>query len=110
MNPEWSAQATLDLIDVLTYIASDSMDAAYHVAVEIEKTCARIARQPGLGVRRDAIGMDVRAFPLRNYLIFYRECKGRVLVLRLLHGARDIDALFDVSFSPLVLPALTIAA
>ena len=105
MRAVWTTQAKLDLIDVLTHIAADSLDAAYRIGFEIEKTCARLARQPGLGMRRKAIGPGVRVFPVRNYLIFYRECEGSVHVRRVLHGARDIDALFDSQFSPLIVAA-----
>lgn len=39
----------------------------------------------------------VRSWPIRhfmNYLIFYRPIDGGVEVLRILHGARDIERIF----------------
>jgi plasmid stabilization system protein ParE len=40
----------------------------------------------------------VRFLPIsefRNWLIFYMESEAEILILRVLHGARDIPALFQ---------------
>jgi toxin ParE1/3/4 len=40
----------------------------------------------------------IRAWPIkgyRNFLIFYRESRGSILVVRVLHGARDIEKAFE---------------
>lgn len=40
----------------------------------------------------------MRMFPVKkfdNYLIFYQSTEEEVLVVRVLHGARDIAALFE---------------
>ena len=41
---------------------------------------------------------DVRSWPIggfKNHLIFYRPAPHGIEVLRILHGARDLDAIFD---------------
>lgn len=40
----------------------------------------------------------IRQYPIRgfkNYLIFYRATESEVEVLRVLHGARDLEAILD---------------
>jgi len=36
----------------------------------------------------------VRRFTLGNYLLFYRHVDDTIELIRVLHGARDIDRLF----------------
>jgi hypothetical protein len=46
--------------------------------------------------RDDGLRPDVRSFPAGDYLILYRVDKKRgVLILRVIHGARDLDRLFQ---------------
>ena len=47
-----------------------------------------------MGVARDDLGPGLRALPFRDYIIFYRDEPRGVIVVRVLHGARDIGALF----------------
>lgn len=57
----------------------------------------RLAAMPGMGGRYESDNLElagVRVFPvsrIRNYLIFYRPTPQGIEVLRVLHGARDID-------------------
>jgi toxin ParE1/3/4 len=39
-------------------------------------------------------GPSLRSLPVGNYVIFYRPTQDDVEVTRVLHGTRDIDALF----------------
>jgi len=102
MDASWSIPAQLDLVETLTYIAADSEKAARRFRIVIDGTCERLARMPRLGVRRDVLGFGIRSYPVGAYLILYRECEQGIVVLRLLHGARNIEALFGTSFSPLI--------
>ena len=40
---------------------------------------------PGIGVRRDDIATGLRALPVRKHVIFYRETKSEVVIVRVLH-------------------------
>lgn len=44
------------------------------------------------GRRRPEFGADVRSYPVVPYVLFYRISRGRVTVLRVLHGHRDLKA------------------
>jgi toxin ParE1/3/4 len=53
-----------------------------------------LAGQPLLGRLRPELAPNLRNFPVGNHVIFYRPIDNGIEVARVLHGARDIDALF----------------
>ena len=56
---------------------------------------ALLARQPYIGRRRDEdLRPGVRSFVVGDYVIAYRVDGDNVLILRVLRGSRDIEALF----------------
>ena len=61
----------------------------------------RLAAMPGMGAKREfrnPKAQGIRSWPMSgfpNHLIFYRPIDGGIEVLRVIHGARDIDAIFD---------------
>jgi toxin ParE1/3/4 len=82
------------------HIAEARADAADRVIAATYRVCKRLAEHPKLGPVRQFPGnepADIRFFPITefpNYLVFYRFEKGGVEILRVLHGAQDIDQLF----------------
>jgi toxin ParE1/3/4 len=60
-------------------------------------TFEALARMPGMGERRESrqprlAGMRVgRVEGFENHLIYYRPVEGGIEIVRVLHGARDID-------------------
>jgi plasmid stabilization system protein ParE len=46
---------------------------------------------PGIGARRDDIHEGLRAHPVRKHVIFYRETKSDVTVVRVLHQSMSPD-------------------
>lgn len=38
----------------------------------------------------------MRSFPVGRYIVFYMPLDDGVVVIRVLHGSRDIDAIFRV--------------
>lgn len=83
-----------DLLAIARFIARDSPLRALTFVAELEERCRRLADMPHgfplvpgheqAGVRRRIHG---------QYLIFYRVEGDRIVVLHVLHGAMDIDAL-----------------
>jgi toxin ParE1/3/4 len=49
---------------------------------------------PGAGQARPELRARLRSFPVGPYLIFYRPSRGGIELVRVLHGARDIEAIF----------------
>ena len=92
-------QARRDLADLATYIAKDSVDAALRFLDAAEAECARLAEMPGLGADREfrnpRLG-GLRFWAIKGFekhLIFYRRTEGGIEIVRVLHGARDIDGM-----------------
>ena len=84
-----------------TYIAEDNLDAAERFLVAAEETFQLLGRMPGIGklCRFSNPQLSaIRQYPVKgfkNYLIFYRATDSEVEVLRVLHGARDLEAILD---------------
>jgi toxin ParE1/3/4 len=56
-----------------------------------------LAGAPALGRRRPEFGRDLRSFVADPCVLFYRPLDGAtgIELARVLHGARDLDALFS---------------
>lgn len=90
-----SPEALQDMVDIHQYIAMDDPEAANRVVQAFEEDSTLLAAQPGLGLHKPRLrGLRmwvVTAFP--SYLMFYREHEGRVEIVRVLHGARDLPSI-----------------
>ncbi|MDX1540980.1 MAG: type II toxin-antitoxin system RelE/ParE family toxin [Geminicoccaceae bacterium] len=87
-------EAVADLESIGDYIAADNPTRAVSFVRELIAVCQRLAATPGIGVARESLRAGLRMFPVRGYLIFYVPTDDGVEVIRVLSGARDIDALF----------------
>jgi toxin ParE1/3/4 len=87
-------RAQRDLDEIWDYIAQESVAAANRLIDTIVATCHRLASQPEMGRLRPELAPNLRSFPVRNYVTFYRPTQDGIEVARVLHGSRDIDALF----------------
>jgi toxin ParE1/3/4 len=88
-------QAEADLIEIWTYIAQDSPTRADKLLDEIDEKSQTLAQSPFIGKARDELGSKIRSFPIGNYVLFYQPIEDGIEIIRVLHGARDIEALFN---------------
>ena len=85
--------AQTDLLDAWTYIAKENMDAADGVLNAIEREATLLATQPMMGRARDELVRGIRSWPTSTpYILFYEADGQGILILRVLHHARDIQA------------------
>lgn len=49
-----------------------------------------------MGRLRQELGVGIRSFPQGSHIIFFMEHKGRAAIVRVLHGARDFQKLFNL--------------
>jgi toxin ParE1/3/4 len=54
-----------------------------------------LALFPDLGERRDDLAASLRCFAVGGYAIVYRPSGAGIEIVRVVSGARDIEALFD---------------
>lgn len=87
-------RAELDLLDIWGYIADDSLDRADEFLDRLEGKLQALARNPGLGRRRDELLPGLQSFPLGNYVVFYQVIENGIDVIRVLHGAQDVEDVF----------------
>ncbi len=90
-------RAAVDLDDIWFYVAneSSSVRVANRLIDSITRRFFQLARHPYLGrARDDDFGPGSRSFPVGEYVIIYCIDYQDVLVLRVVHGRRDIEALF----------------
>jgi toxin ParE1/3/4 len=86
--------AAADISEVWDYIADDSLVAADRWVDRLDKQFGLLATQPLMGRARDELAPGVRSLPFGRYVIFYAPLDDGIDVVRVLHGARDIDAVF----------------
>ncbi len=87
-------QGLLDLDDIFDYIAENNLDRAIAFIRKLHEQMEKLAVSPSIGRRRDELQLGLRSFPYGNYLIFYIPLNNGIEVVRVLNGARDIEALF----------------
>jgi toxin ParE1/3/4 len=93
--------ARLDLLDQFLYLADQATVAvAERYFAAVDRTCARLAEQPFSGTPHDS-GVarleGMRRVPVSGFgtcLVFYMPRASGIEVVRVLHGARDIERLF----------------
>lgn len=94
-------QAERDIEECFVYIAEDNLDVGVYFLVAVEDSLEQIARFPDIGKRRqfrDKRFEDVRMWHVKkyeNYLIFYIASNDRIEIIRILHGSREIEDLFN---------------
>ena len=81
-------------IDIWRHVAEDSPDAADRLLERIDEKCRLYATQPKMGSPRPDLGREVRCFLVGNYVVIYRPIEDGIVVLLVIHGARDISAIF----------------
>lgn len=83
-----------DLSEAYAWIASDSEKAAERLLDRVEATIERLQQYPMMGAPRDSLAPGVRSIRARpfRHLIFYRVAKDEIILIRILHGARRLEA------------------
>lgn len=89
-------QAAADLTEIWAYIAEDSPDHADAFLDRIGRELRSLARKPKMGRARPELSAALRSLPVGRYVIFYVPRPRGIEVVRVLHGARDLDSLFAV--------------
>jgi toxin ParE1/3/4 len=94
MIVELTAAAEADLEAIGDYIAQDNPARALSFVRELSRSCLELAEMPEAcpivsryehhGVRRRVHG---------RYLIFYRVAEGHIVILHVLNGAMDVEAI-----------------
>ena len=91
--------AELDIEECFVFIAEDNLDIGVTFLVAVEDSLEQLSRMPLIGkTKHFRTVKNLRMWPVKgfdSYLIFYLVNADSIELVRLLHGARDIDGLFD---------------
>jgi toxin ParE1/3/4 len=86
--------ASIDIRSIRDYIAADNPRAADRWVAEVERSILRLETFPfahGLIPEASDLGVEYRQKIYGNYRVIYRVEEVRVIVLRVIHGARLLD-------------------
>ena len=84
--------AEADVLEIWAYIAEDSMVEADRWVDRLDQKLVLWATQPIIGRRRDELSPGMRSLAFGRYVVFFEPSLDGIDVVRVLHGARDIDA------------------
>jgi toxin ParE1/3/4 len=94
-------EAKLDLLQHYVYLARQNVEVAKRFLTSAQDAAKTLARFPGMGAARPVKNpalAGLRMWPIKrfeNYLILYLPTSIGIDIVRVLHGARDIDTIFD---------------
>ena len=85
--------ARTDLLEIWSFIAEESFEAADHVMDLIEKESQTLALQPLMGRARPELSNGIRCWPTpSSYNLYYLASEDGITVIRVLHQARDVQS------------------
>ncbi len=92
----FSPEAIADLEDIWLYIAQDSPAHADNFLDQRYILCNdNLAAFPEIGTGRAYLDREISAFPYKNHMIYYRYNTSLIEIIRVLHGSRDLPAVFQ---------------
>jgi toxin ParE1/3/4 len=91
-----AARSDLDGVWDYLGVQEENPTAAYRQIEMLYDKFSLLAANPLLGEVRNDLGPDLRSFVARKYVVVYRLIGGRIEIVRVVHAARDIRAVFGV--------------
>jgi toxin ParE1/3/4 len=93
---DWSPEAEDDLLAVWNYLAREaSPEVADEQLRSLDRACEALAEWPHSGRVRDELLRGVRSIAAEACVVFYRVGNSAIEIIRVLHGRRDVDAIFS---------------
>ncbi|MBX2815486.1 MAG: type II toxin-antitoxin system RelE/ParE family toxin [Saprospiraceae bacterium] len=95
---ELSQEADRDLENIFDYtLEQHGASQAITYVSSFDRPLVELSENPLLGRDRPEIRAGLRSLSHRHHIIFYRQVEnGKVRILRILHGARDLPRNFEV--------------
>jgi len=98
---ELTEPARNDLKEIWSYIAERNPNSADRILRKLAEKFQLLAENPKVGKSQDKFILSLRCFPFKNYVVFYFPIENGVEIYRVLHGARNIEDLFENYFEGL---------
>ncbi len=94
-------QVIRDLIEIATYIAENDLDRSDNFLSAVEETFKQLGKMPQLGKKSYFSNprlQNIRQLAVKGfgkYLIFYQTMETGVEIIRVIHGAREIESILE---------------
>ena len=86
-----------DLVQIWEYIAANNLEAANKLMRTFQEKFELLRDFPHLGrERNDDLFIGSRSFPVGKYIIIYQPSDEILEIVRVRHGATNLDDLFDI--------------
>ncbi len=95
----YTPQSKKDLSEIGLYIARDNPHRAASFVRELRAQCRKLTQAPQAYKPRPELGKGMRSCSHGNYLVVFYEEAGLVRIVRIVHGAMDIEAQFATKIS-----------
>jgi toxin ParE1/3/4 len=92
-----TATARADLHEIRDSITKDKPEAARRFVRRLREQARALSETPGMGRRRRDLRPDLYSFPIGRYVLFYRPQPGGIVLVRVIHGRRDLPTIFGTS-------------
>ena len=91
-----SHAASADLDDIWVYVAQEGSEGAANRLIDsIAERFSILLQMPQSGRKRDEVRSGLRSHPVGSYVIYYREMRTGIEIVRVIHGARDVARAFE---------------
>ena len=97
----FSSFALADLDNIFNHSVEFGVDSARKFIKGLMEKFKLLAENPNIGRAQPNLLLNLRSFPYKTYTIFYFPTESGVEIYRVLHGARNIEDLFEEFFEGL---------
>ena len=86
--------ATRDLAAITDWLAEHSLNAALKLYEDVDRVLHLLANYPLMGEEVAELKAGLRRHTMGKYLLFYQPLSDGIELIRVLHGAREIEDQF----------------
>jgi toxin ParE1/3/4 len=87
-------RASADMSEIWEFIAENNIEQADAFVDRAHAKFQALALQPLMGRDRSDLAPGIRSLPMAPYVIFYEALPNGIAIVRVLHGARDVQSQF----------------
>jgi len=92
----FTEEAETQFLEILDYLADESESAAVRVRHAIDDAVGMLADSPGIGhTREDLTDRALKFWSVYSYLVVYDPESRTLIIVAVLHGARDVGQLLN---------------
>jgi toxin ParE1/3/4 len=88
--------AVRDLNEITDWLAEHDLGAALRFYDEVDRILRLLTSHPLLGELVEDLAPEMRRHSLWNYQLYYLPQDGKIELIRVLHGARDVSQQFNL--------------